>query len=192
MTTDPYVYPGTDVLRNALDIRDATRLRQLEADLTRVRIVHLSQRRLDGWYDLKHLQAFHRFLFEGLYDWAGETRTVRIAKSDVFCLPQHISSFAATTFSGLASDQYLQGRSRPDFVDGLATHLGEVNALHPFREGNGRAQRAFFAQLASDAGYVINWAGADRARNEAACMASIRGDDSELRKMLDELVEPLR
>lgn len=104
MTGDPYVYPGSTVLRNALDIRDANELAVLEGDLTRSRAVRLASSRLSGGYDLAHPQRFHRELLAGLYDWAGQLRTVPVAKSDLFCLPQHIESTpAASSASSPAS-----------------------------------------------------------------------------------------
>jgi fido (protein-threonine AMPylation protein) len=82
----------------------------------------------------------------------------------------------------------LRGLPRDAFTERLTYYLGEVNAVHPFREGNGRAQRAFFEQLASDAGYILDWQHLDAARNIAASAAIMRGDPAPMRKMLDELV----
>lgn len=191
MTDDPYVYPGTNVLRNALGIRDAARLRRIDADITRLRIARLAARKLPGAYDLAHLQAFHRALFEGLYDWAGEVRTVVIAKTDLFCLPQHIASYADAVFGALARDGYLVGLELETFVARLGHHLGEVNALHPVRDGNGRAQRVFFGQLAVDAGYWLDWRRVEPERNADASMAAMRGDARPLRDLLLEVTRPL-
>jgi cell filamentation protein len=77
---------------------------------------------------------------------------------------------------------------RVPFVDRLTYYLGEVNAVHPFREGNGRTQRAFFEQLACDAGFTLNWQYLDAARNIEASAAIMRGDAEPMRKMLDSLV----
>ena len=74
------------------------------------------------------------------------------------------------------------------FVGRLAHYLGEVNALHPFREGNGRAQRAFFGQLARNAGFTLAWQHLDPVRNVEASAAIMRGDPEPMREMLDALV----
>lgn len=122
---------------------------------------------LPGNYDLPHLQSFHQFIFGLIYPWAGQVRTVPIAKSDLFCMPQYIHGQATTLFSQLQTDVRLhEPASRDDFVDALTYHLGEVNALHPFREGNGRAQRAFFAQVGLKAGFTIRWDLVDAERNK--------------------------
>jgi cell filamentation protein len=103
-------------------------------------------------YDLHHLREIHRRIFGDIYDWAGQIRTVAIAKGATFCLPQYIESSAAVIFDDLRDEDYLRDLDRDAFTGRLAHYLGEVNALHPFREGNGRAQRAFFGQLTLDAG----------------------------------------
>ena len=191
MSDDPYVYPDTDVLRNALDIRDGVELKRVEADLVYWRSLRLASQQIPGSYDLPHLQAFHRFLFDGLYEWAGELRTVPLARIDLFCLPEHIDSYAADVFGRLADERQLVGLDRGAFVDRLAHYLAEVNALHPFREGNGRAQRAFFAQLAAEAGLRLNWQAVDPQRNIDASVAAMRGDEGSLRKLLNEITRPL-
>lgn len=79
MSDDPYVYPGTDVLRNMRGIRDGNELEELETRLTFLRGLQLASHPLVGEYDLSHLQAFHHYLFAGLYEWSGELRTVVLA-----------------------------------------------------------------------------------------------------------------
>lgn len=191
MSADPYVYPGTAVLRNALGIRDEAELRRVEADLTYWRGLRLAVAPPPGCYDLAHLQAFHRALFEGLYDWAGELRTVPIAKPGaLFCLPEHIETYAADVFGCLARERHLAGLGLERFVDRLAEVFADVNALHPFREGNGRAQRAFFGQLAADAGYRLHWSRVEAERNVEASRAATRGDTGPLRDLLAAIVDP--
>lgn len=189
MNWDPYLDLASGVLRNLLGITDAAHLRQAEADFTSVRIAQLIREPLPGEYDLAHLQAIHRHLFQDLYDWAGELRTVPIGRGVLFSLPEHIEADAAELFSWLARTDQLRGRTRADFVDGLTELLSDLNALHPFRDGNGRTQRAFLAQLARDAGHPIHWAGIDAEENATASKAAHEGDDEALRTMLDHLVE---
>lgn len=188
MTLDPYVDPESGVLRNRLGITDPERLREVEAGLTAAALADLGTRVLAGAYDLDHLKLFHSEIFGDVYPWAGEIRVVAIAKSDLFCLPEHIESYATEVLSGLDKERYLRGLSRTQFVDRLTHYFAEVNAIHPFREGNGRTQRAFFRQLSRDAGWPIDWSTLDAARNVDASVASLRGDNGPLYALLDSAV----
>lgn len=186
---DPYLDLSTGVLRNRLGISDAAELAQVEADLTAVRLTELTRTPLPGRYDLVHLQAFHRVLFGELYDWAGGLRTVSIGKAGhVFCYPEDIPAVAASLFATLAGRDHLRGLSRGEFLDELTRLLADLNSLHPFREGNGRTQRAFVAQLARDSGHSLRWATMTRAENIAAARAALAGDLKPLHAMLDRLL----
>ncbi|MFJ9741366.1 Fic/DOC family protein [Streptomyces sp. NPDC101166] len=133
---------------------------------------------LPGAYDLGHLQAFHAAIFGDIHPWAGELRTVNIAKRTPFCPARNLVSYAGEVFGRLASSGHLRDLPRQEFVVRLAELYGDMNVLHPFREGNGRAQRAFLAQLSTAAGYDLNWSGMDPQRNEDASVKSFLGDNS--------------
>jgi cell filamentation protein len=181
---DPYALPN-GTLRNLLGIDDAAALQSAEADITGARLVALGQRLLHGPYDLAHLCAFHRFIFGDIYDWAGALRTIDITKYDAFCRWIHLHTYGAEIFGKLAEADYLRSRDRTAFVEGLAETYADINALHPFREGNGRTQRAFLKQLAQDAGHPMSWTNLDAAQNEAASIAGFRGDLGPLVSLLD-------
>jgi cell filamentation protein len=188
MTWDPYLDLRSGVLRNLLDIDDAKALRRAEADFTAVRIAQLSRRPKPGRYDLAHLQALHRHIFQDIYEWAGELRTVALGRGRLFSLPRHLEADADELFSWLARADHLRGLDRDAFVDGLTELFADLNALHPFRDGNGRTQRALLGQLAVDAGHPIHWAAMDPAENVAASKAAHEGDNDALRALVDRLV----
>jgi cell filamentation protein len=188
MTWDAYLDLQSGVLRNRLGITDAKELRHVEAELTASRIYDVIRNPIPGGYDLAHLRAFHRHIFQDVYDWAGELRTVSIGRGRLFSLPQHIVADADELFSWLARVDHLRGRDRDAFVDDLTELFADLNALHPFREGNGRTQRAFLGQLAVHAGHPIHWAALDPAENIAASKAAHEGDNDALLTLLDRLV----
>lgn len=161
LVADPYVQPGAEVLRNRLGITDPAVLADFELRASLVRVAELTRRPLDGDFDLRHLCAIHRHVFRDVYDWAGEIRTVNIAKGMPYCRADAIESESRAVFRRIAEDDYLAGLRRELFVVKLAEHWGEVNALHPFREGNTRTQRVFFGQLAEVAGWPIRWSSLD-------------------------------
>jgi cell filamentation protein len=188
MPEDPYADPVTGVLRNKLGLTTAGELETAEREITHAALIFLKAAPVLPDYDLGRLCAIHRRIFADIYDWAGQLRTVAIAKGSWFCLPQYIESSAAEIFRALRGESLLRGLPRDVFTERLAYYLGEIKALQPFREGNGRAQRAFFEQLASDAGFILDWQHLDADRNIAASAAIMHGDPALMRKMLDELV----
>jgi cell filamentation protein len=185
---DPYVYPSTSVLRNRFGEHDGAELARREAAATTVRLAELAERPIPGPYDLPHLQAFHRQIFGDVYEWAGQLRTVAIEKGDLFALPEHIEPYLSDVLRQLPSEDHLRGLGHDAFVDRLTHYLAEINSVHPFREGNVRAQRAFLEQLANDAGYHIDWTRLDAGRNIDASQAAHRGRKQRMREMLAELV----
>ncbi|HMG61494.1 MAG TPA: Fic family protein [Streptosporangiaceae bacterium] len=188
MADDPYSDPVTGVLLNNLGLGTAAELEVAERDITHAALILLGESDVHLGYDLPHLCEIHRRIFGDIYAWAGQIRTVGIANGGLFCLPPYIESAAAEVFRALRSESLLRDLDREAFVARLAYYLGEVNAIHPFREGNGRTQRAFFQQLAREAGYALDWQHLDAARNIEAPAAIMRGDAEPMRKMLDALV----
>ena len=153
---DAYCYPDSDVLINRLNIEAAEPLADAEREITVLAAEGIEFE--PPPYDLSTLQSIHRRLFDDIYDWAGDIRTVDIAKGDTrFCTAQRIEPEAAKLFVQLADKQWLEGLSRENLIQELADLYGELNMLHPFREGNGRAQRLFFEFLVINAGYEISW-----------------------------------
>lgn len=190
--TDPYV-DADGVLLNKLGITSAAALSQAEADLSLAAMLRLSVQPLPGAYDLRHLQGFHQQIFGAVYPWAGRLRTVDIARTpqDVFCRWPLIESYSTGVFAALAAESLLTGLTRTAFVARLAHYYGEINAIHPFREGNGRTQRAFCGQLAQDAGWRIAWTNIRAAENNAASAAALRGNPKPLATMFEGIVRPL-
>jgi cell filamentation protein len=185
---DPYSDPVTGVLYNKLGLRSAAALEAAEREITHAALILLDESPVSPSYDLSHLREIHMRIFGDIYEWAGQIRTVAIAKGAVFCLPQYIESSAAVIFRELHDENCLRGLPRDAFVRRLAYYLGEVNALHPFRESNGRAQRAFFGQLTRDAGFTLAWQHLDPSRNVETSAAIMRGDPGPMCEMLRALV----
>ena len=134
----------------------------MEKRLTMLRILELVDKPIQGNFDLKHLQAIHKYIFQDVYEWAGKIRKVDIAKGNLFCNVKFIESQAEEIFGKLKAEEHLKGLDEGEISARLAYYFSEINALHPFREGNGRCQREFIRTVAFHAGYVINFANASR------------------------------
>jgi cell filamentation protein len=194
VAADPYVDPSTGVLVNSLGITDPVELQRIETGLAHLEALDLAQRPVRGRYDLAHLQKIHARLFGAIYPWAGEIRTVDLGKgTSMFCRPHMIEAYAADILGTVERGSALRrlARNRERFVERLAVHVGDLIALHPFREGNGRATRAYCTQWAGEAGHRIRWADLDPERNVEASKAAMLGQTEPFRELLDELVTPL-
>ena len=155
---DPYCYPGSTVLRNLFDLRDQNELSKVEAKVTVLRLDQLRQRPLTGKFDLDHLQKIHRHVFRDIYSWAGQLRTVSMSKGEsLFCRHEFIAAEGERIFTQLRGKNSLRGRPQDLFCERLAFYFGEINALHPFREGNGRTQRVLLESIAKQAGFDFDF-----------------------------------
>ena len=154
---DPYVDPITGVLRNKLGIDNLTDLREAEGDI--ISLVDATMDKIPHTRDFGELKAIHKRLFEKVYDWAGKPRKVDIRKDseEYFLDFTYIENGAKYVFDELASEDYLRGLEKSEFVKRLAYFYEQLNFIHPFREGNGRTQRIFWQRIANDAGYIIDW-----------------------------------
>jgi cell filamentation protein len=186
---DPYCWPENDCLLNKLGIRDPEKLRRVEARIVAVRDVQIATATIPGEYGLEHLKEFHGRLFGDVYEWAGATRTVDISKPGAkFCHWRYVDEQIDAVLSELGQEGCLIGFAQRHFVERLAHYYGEINAVHPFREGNGRTQRAFLRQLAAAAGWRLNWSALDRATHEGACRANLHTGEA---KPLIEVLTPV-
>lgn len=174
MSDDPYCYPGTSILRNALGLRNQSELDRAERQLAQLRIEEGTPL---GNFDLNHLQAIHRHLFQDIYDWAGEVRQVEISKGgSQFQFHQFISTGMADVHKRLVAAKFLKGLSKDQFAEKAGEIIGDVNYVHPFREGNGRTQLEYLRLLADHAGHYFNAAKLDPAQWVGSSRAAHRGE----------------
>jgi cell filamentation protein len=169
---DPYIYPDTyNILKNKFGLKDPDLLAAAENEHVAQRIEEGSPR---GNFDLAHLKAIHRHLFQDIYAWAGEVRTVELHKAeDVFLPVSRIEMGMADIHTRLSQRDFLKGLSPKEFAREAAHIIGDLNYIHPFREGNGRTQLQYLRQLAEQAGHQVDltrlnkdeWLEASRAAN---------------------------
>ena len=187
-----YCYPNSDVLKNKIGIQDMEKLQRLERRLTMLRILELVDKPIQGKFDLQHLCLIHRYIFQDVYDWAGEIRKVDIAKGSMFCNVKFIESQAAEIFKTLKSEDYLQGLNEENTASRLAYYFSEINALHPFREGNGRSQREFIRTLTLHIGYVINFAKVSKEEMLKASKDSFLCDYGKMEQLFKKCINQIR
>ena len=171
----PYSYPGTAVLINRLGLRDAASLEQFDLAMTTQRF---EEGLPSGRLGAAHYRAIHRHLFKDVYRWAGKYRTVRISRgASTFCYPENIDGELIKLFARLKAEDYLRHRPASGFAVSAAAFLAELNAVHAFRDGNGRAQFGFMAVLAARAGFPLNFSHLLPERFLQAMVASFQGNE---------------
>ncbi len=191
-STDVYSDPDTGVLKNKENIQDKRTLSHIEADLACIRLAQLQKKPVRGSFDFKHLCRIHHTVFQDLYPWAGKVRTVNIAKGNLFCLVQHLSAYAESIFP-VYSEECLRVKDQPEvFVPVFTRHYADLNALHPFREGNGRAQREFARELCLKCGYTFDLRHTNHKEMvEASIQSMSKGDNTGLEAIFQKAIRPL-
>jgi len=185
---DPYCYPGTTVLRNIPDLRTQEELDAFEAVSTMQRA---DEPLPAGRLSLRHYQAIHHHLFQDVYPWAGNFRSVRMSKDhSAFCYPEYISREMKSLFADLTAKRFLRNLTLPAFAQEAAQFLATLNAIHPFREGNGRTQTLFLALLSDHAGHPLDLEKLDPEPFLAAMVRSFQGDVAPLREQIEYLSSP--
>ena len=175
VASDPYLWQNDDVLKNRLEIHDAAQLRKAELAFSAARLATLELG--PATIGLPFLCHIHRTLFQDVYAWAGDLRTVDIWRDDTpFCHFEYIEKEGNGLMDALEEEEGLRNLEQDDFVARIAHYYCEINMLHPFREGNGRAQRIFFEQLALHAGYFLEWQNIEAQQWREANQAGANGD----------------
>lgn len=198
--SDPYLDPQSGILRNKFGLNDQTSLDRAEADAVALRSILLQANPLKGDFDSQHLKGIHESLFQDVYEWAGKFRTIAMVKADYvdggrvtrFTSPELIESELAAVFQNLARDGFLKGLSRKDFAHKMGILFAEINRIHPFREGNGRAQRQFVRQLSSSVGYKLHFEVVSKERLVQASILSANDDFDMMVRLMDEITDTER
>ena len=209
MSSDDYLIPGLaePVLRNTRGIDNNQDLSDFERDRARVNAADLALNPVSPTFDRAHLSEIHERTFAGVYDWAGHMRDERFSLPDgtaiepMAGLVKGYKEFAPTS----DIDQRLEALSQriienngyrdlspAQFTSGVTALYAELNDIHPFREGNGRTQRAFLSDLAREAGQEIDWMVIDGTRNLEASRATDSGNLIPMYEMLRDAIQPER
>lgn len=184
---DPYCYPGTGVLINLPGIKQQDKLEQFETDIAKQRADEPLPK---GRLTVSHYYAIHRHLFGDVYSWAGKPRTVRISKKDsTFCYPEHIDREMRTLFAELHKQKCFKGLGAGTFSGHAAHFLATLNAIHPFRDGNGRTQLAFLKLLTLNAGHRFDIENLKPSDFLEAMIRSFSGDENPLMTQILQLTD---
>lgn len=185
-----YCYPGTHVLVNLLGIHDPEEFADAERTLTALNVQDILENPVKGVFDFRHLKAIHKAVFGDIFAWAGQMRTVNIAKGNQFCHANYIESYAKTIFDELEAEEYLVNTPPDEMPTRLAYYLGKINVLHPFREGNGRVQRVLIEYLAKVAGYDVDFSDISAAEMIQASAEAFDEDYTKMTALFRKAIQP--
>ena len=160
---DPYLYDDVPVLKNKLNIKDVEKLEAAEADITFIKLLSIDKLNQEQDLDFNYVKAIHKHIFEDIYPFAGEARTIQIYKAEPilggdtirYMPPSEIEKGAKSVLDNMANIKWLQlnmdERSR-DFSQNIAA-LWQV---HAFREGNTRTTMTFACHFADRYGFPLD------------------------------------
>lgn len=186
-----YTYPNSPVLINKLGITDPIKAQRNEHLLVTKRLSDLRIKPIEI-HSIKDVLAVHHYLFQDLYSWAGQYRTVNISKSGNAFIP--IQSFGASEIflNKLIENFHQSAHSRSEVIQQLAEILDNLNYYHPFREGNGRTQREVIRSLALSKGYRAQIrVEADDAIYHLYMDGTVQGDLEILKQLFDKILKKL-
>jgi cell filamentation protein len=213
---EDYFWPGTNVLRNKLNIDNAIVLGFVETQVSHIRIFErVMTGQPSGDFDYARMRDIHRQLFGEIYDWAGEPRVVPenpmtkrgpdVVNHKVgdpgaptvvyrYYPGPNVAAAAETLYARLADEQWLTGLDQDRFVTRLSRYWGAANEIHSFREGNTRSQLVYFHELARNAGYQLGLPSLFEERRKDFIAARFHGQANghygRLEGLLAETVEP--
>lgn len=160
---DPYLYPGTELLKNKLNIRDEQQINEMEAAYTSTRLREMLEFPIEGIFGFEHLCKMHHYIFQDIFDWAGQTRIINIEKSEQilggisieYAESQDIKTLIESVLSKMKSEDW-EGMKLDQKAEAFSKHLSALWKVHPFREGNTRTIVTFCSQFAESKGIILD------------------------------------
>ena len=148
-----FTIPGTGVLRNKLGITDPAALSRTATDSTALRLASLQESPVRGGFDSAHLQAIHHHIFQDIYDWAGELRTIDNGNLPASQVEKSIDS----VLDRLSRENHLKGLSAEEWADSASAYLYDLGAIQPFLAGNEIVLQEFVSELGRKNNLSLQW-----------------------------------
>jgi cell filamentation protein len=188
--SESYCYPGTNILRNKLGIRDDNVLTIAEREITSLKLLKIYNMAEINEFNFETLCKIHKIIFEDIYEWAGQIRRGDFLSkgNSIFCKGQYIVKNARIIFDNIINENNLCGLNKSKFIERIAYYMGEINALHPFREGNGRTAREYFRQLSLNAKYTLDFSKTEKEKLLTADIEAFNGKYDKLINILEKII----
>lgn len=170
-----YFYPDSNVFKNKLNIHDYNELKEKDAELSFKRLVELREKPIEGNFDKEHFIKIHKYIFQDLYEWAGEYRTIYMSKNNSYFAPVDMIDLYLEDAFKLMKEEIKEVNSYQSMITFLTNYLVILLNIHPFREGNGRTIKEFLTELVENKSkellneeYTLNWGNTSSLKLEEA------------------------
>jgi len=187
-----FTIPGTGVLRNKLGITDSAALLKATTDSTVLRLAELHASPIRGGFDSAHLQAIHHHLYQDLYDWAGELRSI-----DAHNVPaSQVEKSLDTVLDRLSRENHLKGLSAEEWAGSASAYLYDLGTIQPFLAGNEVALQEFAVELARKNNLGLHWDATPGISSGSMALLSQTEQSANLRRLImlamdtDPIVQP--
>ncbi len=175
-----HLIPGTNVLKNKLDIIDKKELLRAETFYFIARLKTLPK----GDLSVEHFKKIHAHLLQDVYEWAGQFRDIPTARGSArFCQPQFISQELKKAIKSFDLDE-IRKKQPKAFANKIAEIVGDLNAIHPFLDGNGRIIRVYIKELSDAAGRKLDLEKLKGSLWNKASQKSFHGDNNPMADLL--------
>jgi fido (protein-threonine AMPylation protein) len=175
-----FTIPGTGVLRNKLGITDSAALLKATTDSTVLRLAELHASPIRGGFDSAHLQAIHHHLYQDLYDWAGELRSI-----DAHNVPaSQVEKSLNSVLDRLSRENHLKGLSAEEWAGSASAYLYDLGTIQPFLAGNEVALQEFAVELARKNNLSLQWDTTPRIASDSMALLSQAEQSANLRRLI--------
>ena len=175
-----FTIPGTGVLRNKLGITDPAALSRTATDSTALRLASLQESPVRGGFDSAHLQAIHHHIFQDIYDWAGELRTIDKGNVPASQVEKSIDS----VLDRLSRENHLKGLSAEEWADSASAYLYDLGAIQPFLAGNEIVLQEFVSELARKNNLSLQWDTTPDITTDSIALLSQAEQSANLRRLI--------
>ena len=158
---DPYIQEN-GTLKNKLGITEYKDLNNAEKDIGFVKLIDIGER-FKQKYDIEYIKSIHRHIFEDIFDWAGEFRTVPVYKTEIvipglsleYSAPKDIERDLNVVLGELNNINWV-GKNIDEVTSIFTQQLARIWRVHPFRDGNTRTTLAFAENYSREHGFPMD------------------------------------
>ena len=175
-----FTIPGTGVLKNKLGITDSAALVKATTDSTALRLAELRASPIRGGFDSAHLQAIHHHLYQDLYDWAGELRTIDVGNVPASQVEKSLND----VFDRLNRENHLKGFSAEQWARNGSAYVYDLGTIQPFLAGNEIALQEFAVELARKNNLSLQWDATPDIASDSIALLSQAEQSANLRRLI--------